>query len=230
MRSRKRYQRKSGARTNPVISEAREMAEKFHGRKVSREIEFDEEYRTPTNYAVIGELEEFVIVPLSDSKHEYPISFTENWDRESDVVQVCCDKEGKQIYFESGDQKLDKSLIDQIEGTLNKNQRFQILGYCRFITYCTDKHHLDEDANEKIYRVWYVESDGVRELVKDRCNLAQAEKEIEKIGDGCFWNCSYQHEFGEDGGEWPIIAYDSLNEHLILIGGTYEVRDVGIYN
>ena len=41
----------------------------------------------------------------------------------------------------------------------------------------------------------------------------------------------YIHVFGEEeGGERPILVYDRLNEHIILVGGSYEVRDEGIYN
>lgn len=41
----------------------------------------------------------------------------------------------------------------------------------------------------------------------------------------------YIHKFGEeDGGERPKLMYDTLNSRMILIGGSYEVRDEGIYN
>lgn len=41
----------------------------------------------------------------------------------------------------------------------------------------------------------------------------------------------YIHKFGEEeGGERPFLVYDKLNEHLLLVGGSYEVRDEGIYN
>ncbi len=40
----------------------------------------------------------------------------------------------------------------------------------------------------------------------------------------------YEHEFGEEGGELPELAYDSLNQKLYLIGGSYTVRREGIVN
>jgi hypothetical protein len=40
----------------------------------------------------------------------------------------------------------------------------------------------------------------------------------------------YIHKFGEEGGERPTLVYDKLNQRMILIGGSYEVRDDGIYN
>jgi len=40
----------------------------------------------------------------------------------------------------------------------------------------------------------------------------------------------YQHEFGEEGGELPVLAYDSRNKKLYLVGGSYTVRREGIVN
>jgi hypothetical protein len=41
----------------------------------------------------------------------------------------------------------------------------------------------------------------------------------------------YIHVFGEEeGGERPVLIYDRLNERLMLIGGSYEIRDEGIWN
>ena len=40
----------------------------------------------------------------------------------------------------------------------------------------------------------------------------------------------YYHELGEETGELPRLMYDQLNKQLHLIGGAYEVQDVGIVN
>jgi hypothetical protein len=41
----------------------------------------------------------------------------------------------------------------------------------------------------------------------------------------------YIHKFGEEeNGERPELMYDRLNERMMLIGGSYEIRDEGIYN
>lgn len=40
----------------------------------------------------------------------------------------------------------------------------------------------------------------------------------------------YIHEFGEDGGETPIMIYDALNKKIQLVGGSYKVEDRGIVN
>lgn len=38
----------------------------------------------------------------------------------------------------------------------------------------------------------------------------------------------YTHQFGEEGGEQPILNYDTLNRKLYLTGGSYQVRPEGI--
>jgi hypothetical protein len=40
----------------------------------------------------------------------------------------------------------------------------------------------------------------------------------------------YTHEFGEEGGEQPILNYDVLNRKFYLTGGSYQVRPEGIVN
>ncbi len=40
----------------------------------------------------------------------------------------------------------------------------------------------------------------------------------------------YYHEFGEEDGILPILAYDRLNKALFLLGGNYRVRPEGIVN
>mgnify|MGYP001145670713 CR=1 FL=1 len=38
----------------------------------------------------------------------------------------------------------------------------------------------------------------------------------------------YQHEFGEDGGERPLLLYDALNQRLLIAGGSYQIKPEGI--
>lgn len=40
----------------------------------------------------------------------------------------------------------------------------------------------------------------------------------------------YYHEFGEENGIKPVLAYDRLNKKLFLIGGDYRVKREGIVN
>lgn len=38
----------------------------------------------------------------------------------------------------------------------------------------------------------------------------------------------YVHEFGEEGGDEPLLCYDAVSRGLFLVGGSYEVRPEGI--
>jgi hypothetical protein len=38
----------------------------------------------------------------------------------------------------------------------------------------------------------------------------------------------YVHEFGEEGGKRPTLAYDTVNKKFHLIGGTYFIKPEGI--
>lgn len=41
----------------------------------------------------------------------------------------------------------------------------------------------------------------------------------------------YEHTFAEeDGGSYPELMYDKRNKKIVLMGGSYEVRDEGIWN
>lgn len=40
----------------------------------------------------------------------------------------------------------------------------------------------------------------------------------------------WRHEFGEDGGEKPLLVYDRINQRLMLVGGSYTIEDRGIVN
>lgn len=40
----------------------------------------------------------------------------------------------------------------------------------------------------------------------------------------------YQHEFGEETGDLPVLVFDKLNRQLYLTGGAYEVKREGIVN
>jgi hypothetical protein len=40
----------------------------------------------------------------------------------------------------------------------------------------------------------------------------------------------YQHEFGEEGGERPLLLYDALSQRLLIAGGSYHIKPEGIVN
>lgn len=221
------------SRTNSAIAEnAKKMAEKFHGRKVNRVITIDELEKDITELAVIGELEQLEIIPI-DSDAQLDLNFEDQFTNENDIIEVCTDAEGKQIYLEKGDQDIDSSLKEiKKETTQTLAQRFIILGHILAICYFTDKWHLKEE-NEPLWRVYNLHSNGKRELVGEDLyeeDAIELQKENEELGNEVVIGTPYRHEFGEDGGEMPFLVYDELNKKLQIVGGTYVVKDVGIWN
>jgi hypothetical protein len=51
-----------------------------------------------------------------------------------------------------------------------------------------------------------------------------------KKGFDKFKTIDYYHELGEDSGDCPVLAYDNLNQQLMIVGGKYVVKYEGIVN
>lgn len=67
---------------------------------------------------------------------------------------------------------------------------------------------------------------------KDHLEIGAVLKIVYRTSKGFhdFEPSDYVHEFGEEGGTLPTLAYDRLNRRMYLIGGTYKVRPEGITN
>ena len=133
-------------------NDARELSQKFHGREVEDIVTVLEEYSEPHNLADLGMLEELVVNPLH-SKYEYPINFEQQNDRQKDIVKVCSNGKGEQIYFVGGNQDISE-IVQQIhedtDSYLNlEHRQYLVLGYCNSIAYYTDKHHLQGPESQK---------------------------------------------------------------------------------
>lgn len=71
-----------------------------------------------------------------------------------------------------------------------------------------------------------------RHLPKDHLVVGQVET-IVYYTSKAFHNfepTEYEHEFGEEGGEQPILNYDALSHKFYLTGGSYQVKPEGIVN
>lgn len=40
----------------------------------------------------------------------------------------------------------------------------------------------------------------------------------------------YEHQFGEEGGEQPMLVYNATDKKILVVGGSYTIEDVGIKN
>lgn len=67
---------------------------------------------------------------------------------------------------------------------------------------------------------------------KDHVQLGECTyiKYFSRKGFHDFEPVDYYHEFGEEDGIRPVLAYDSLNKKLFLMGGNYRVEAAGIIN
>jgi len=175
-----------GKEENPSLfgSSTSDMFEDFHGYPSTSHTEIEEEERYRSNLAELGGLEELEILE-ANGKSVIPISFGH------DVI-VACDKWGKQIYFEGGNQELDldalidAKLIDEHEA----EKDLVTIGEVFSISYYAKKTHLKGPKKAS----------------------------------------NYIHQFGKDGGSLPTLLYDRLNKKMMLSGGSYKIKDVGIVN
>ena len=169
---------------------ARKVAEGFHGRKSRGVTDIGEEYRYPKNLAELGKLVELMVMD-EERKYSVPIMFNRN--RVNETVLVTSTSDREQIVFVGGDQKLDwKKVLRELDREAPPSGRQYVeLGEVYSIACFADKHHLEGPEEQK--------------------------KGVE-----------YEHEFGEEGGYPPRLVYDTLNEKMMLVGGSYTVEDVGI--
>lgn len=68
--------------------------------------------------------------------------------------------------------------------------------------------------------------------IKDRMVLGQIMKltyQTRKEPDG-FKLIDYFHQLGEDTGTRPFLAYDTMNDRMLIFGGEYHVHSVGVVN
>ncbi len=152
-------------RKNPSeVESAAALSEKFHGRPARTEKTVTEQHTERAVLADLGRLIEMTVYPPDGGK-PFALQFRSN-------VRLGCSTDGGQLYFISGDQKLDLSALK-----LNKSMPKDHLeiGYACSIVYSTSKafhsfeksdyeHHFGEDGgtyptlcydvqNEKLYLI-----------------------------------------------------------------------------
>lgn len=84
-----------------------------------------------------------------------------------------------------------------------------------------DDEHLEADNNEGRQ---YVTIGDVFSIAyhSDKWHLEGPKKQRDGM--------DYEHQFGEQGGILPQLIYDNRNKKFSLSGGSYEIKDEGIYN
>ena len=183
--------------------EAESLDEGFHGRPPSDDIFIIEQEMYIPDQAVIGLLEEMVIVSenglykttISFKHYDHRSNFSGNGN-EKDTVYITFPTRN-QIEFRGGDQHL------PMEGDKNMDIAGPVFSIC----YWTDKHHLSDGTGFSSYHHCFGE-----ESVKMNNDKPSQNKMLERMP------------------FMPLLCYDRMNEKMILIGGSYTVEDVGIRN
>lgn len=187
-----------------TLIEAQEMVRKFHGREPKDITEIIETEEYDDTLPVLGQLLDLNIM-LANGKAYIPIVFCRMDGKKpkqplDQMIQVCCDAKKKNIYFKGGNQFLDISKLVKLDICDETEKDLCVIGPVWSISYFTDKHHLEGP-------------------------------EYQKKG------APYEHQFGEEAdkgeghwGEQPVLIYDSRNERIMLSGGSYEIRENGIWN
>jgi len=197
---------RKGKNPGKALAEAEDMVRRFHGREPKGDLHIKEVEQYDKELPVLGQLLELKIMTANGTKY-VPIIFARMKGKKPDcpldeMVQVCSDLKGKNIYFKGGDQELDIQKLAEKgvyqEGYGDSVKELCIVGPVFSISYFTDKHHLE----------------GPKYQAK---------------------GAAYEHEFAEEAdkeeyGEQPILIYDSRNKRMFLSGGSYEIKDEGIYN
>lgn len=184
--------------------QARELAIGFHGRDVRDWEDIIEVERYEDYGATLGDLEEINIL-CEDSLNRknvevFPIGFEID---KKNVIRLTGNRQRNQLlFFSKGKQ--------HIEGL---EEEFDIV---------LDREDEDWKQYQEIGRVFSIV------YYTDKHHL-EGPKSQET-------GSSYEHEFGEedekDGKErrLPTLVYDCLNFKMILVGGGYKIKDVGIWN
>jgi hypothetical protein len=90
-----------------------------------------------------------------------------------------------------------------------------------------------EDVTRQLYLIG-----GDQQLDLDSLDIGATERNRDKIDIGrvasiCYYArkdhldgkpAPYEHQFGEEGGELPLLVYDTRNRRLELVGGSYEIK------
>lgn len=205
-----------GVKRNPSDSAAA-LYESFHGKPSTEEVVIEEEVHEHEHLAVLGRLVEVWI--------ETPtgllacIEFDQ--DGEEDPVLVCASEDGRQLYFEGGDQAVDLAAL-KMDGEEWVKDRMVLGQFARPTCKCGGEFL-------KVAAPWYqcqkcgrkVHPDSKNRDDKDRFhNIAyHTRKDFDK-----FEPIDYQHDLGEETGVRPFLEFDPRNKKLYVSGGQYFIE------
>ena len=157
------------------------------------------------------------------SKEEIDIAETLHYDKDVAQLGLLCeleilmgdDDEVTPISFPYEDEKDPVRLC----GTSDRRQLLLIGG--------------DQDLNECLLELGVEEDDLEKRslVIGDIFSISYySDKHHLAGGGGQELGVEYQHEFGEEGGELPQLVYHPKGKRMEISGGSYEIRDEGIWD
>ena len=198
--------------SDPISPEVEDKSKEWHGRGNREVTEIEEVESYEEDLAELADLEELGVLG-ADQRSRFTISF------KKDRPKLTCDGDGHNLEIVGGDQDLNLSGV----GIEHNGKRMIPLGYLYLIVYETDKHHL-EDSNgyPESYEHYFGE-----EYYKKFVNPDKYKNSDDWFG-----------ELLESGivakaiekGLLPMGVYNKTDSKILVVGGDYEVKDVGIRN
>lgn len=195
------------------IGEAEEISRDWHGRDVREEYDIEEIEHYDEAVAHLADLEELGILG-PDLEEKFLIRF------KKDRPKVCAPNR-KNIEFIGGDQHLDLGELDLSD---SDDKKMLPLGYSYQIVYEADKHHLQGSTGviEPYEHFWGEEF--YKENGLDQDAYESSDDFFDAVQDEGL------HIAAIEAGILPMVVYDTVNEKILLVGGKYDIRDVGIVN
>lgn len=174
---------------NPQDS-AGALYESFHGKPSDEELLIEEEVHVHENLSVIGRAVECWI----DTPSGLRACIEFDQDVNAEPIMLCSAENGRQLYFEGGDQAIDlKSLKMDGEEWLKDRM---VLGQF------SGPEPQNKGKTRRKHNLTY-----------------NTKKDFDK-----FESIDYQHDLGEDSGVRPYLEYDPRNQHLYITGGQYFIE------
>jgi hypothetical protein len=196
----------------PIVPEVEDKSKEWHGRGNRYVTEVEENETYDTDVAELADLEELGIM-TPNMGNRFTISF------KRDRPKLCCDGEGHNLEVIGGDQELN---VNQV-GIEHDGKRMVPLGYIYYIVYETDKHHLEgSNGYPESYEHYFGEEYYKKMLAPDKFkNSDDWFLELMQMG---------YVEIAIEKGLLPMGVYNQTDSKILIVGGDYQVQDVGIRN
>jgi hypothetical protein len=195
-----------------ISPEVEDKSKEWHGRgnKYVTDVEELETYQE--DLAELADLEELGILGAS-LRDRYTITFKRN------RPKLCCDGEGHNLEVIGGDQELN---LDSA-GVEHRGKMMIPLGYIYLICYETDKHHLEgSNGYPESYEHYFGEEYYKKVLDPDKYDNSD-DWFLELLAMGTVTEAVEK-------GLLPLGVYNQTDSKIVIVGGDYEVMDVGIKN